>query len=49
MKPLAKLVIRKLREYRKSCSDTSTSDFADIVSHAGQQCVVSFEKSFYKF
>ena len=40
MKPLAKLVIRKLREYRKSCSDTSTSDFADIVSHAGQQCVV---------
>ena len=46
MKPLAKLVIRKLREYRKSCSDTSSSDFADIVSHTGQQCEVSFEKLF---
>ena len=43
MKPLAKLVIHKLREYKKSCEDSDSEpgegylDFADFASsHSGQ-------------
>lgn len=40
MKPLAKLVIQKLREYKKSCSeqDETYRDFADLAaSQAGER------------
>lgn len=42
MKPLAKLVIRKLREYKKSCRDQDETflDFNEVTSHTGAMSLI---------
>ena len=42
MKPLAKLVIRKLREYKKSCRDQDETflDFNEVTSLSGSMSFI---------